>query len=862
MPHPRPLGPAAALLGLALAPAWAATIEVNNLGDVADPLPEDGVCNVAPLDPVPQCTLRAAIQTANALAGPDTIVLAPGGIYQLSLSGNGGAEVGDLDINDAVDIIGFTGAPPADSADLPRIDALGLGDRIFDAALGVAVTLRGLHLRGGNAEPASGGALRSSGPFVIEHVIADYNRGSYGGAIYIGGGDGLRLIRDSHFENNRSPNEAGALYSSNSGHLRIERSSFRDNRGHDVDGSTLSLPPALPVVIEDSSFDGTELGPPVAGLGNPTAILARGPQDLVLRNVTIAGYTAHALSLEVQHPDEPGTPRLRIANSILSAGGSACEWQGVGGETVDFLIAYSMVESNTNCSQFYSDVRQNSPQLAPSVQDPGRVTWSRAPLGVFSNLTDNGIPPDRSPPANAPELACTATDQRGSPRPVDGNGDDVARCDFGAVEAAEPPTFIVDTAGDAVDDVPGDGLCETLSMECSLRAAVMEANALPDVQRIRFTPGLDPIELIAPPHPAAAGGDLDIGDALIISGERIDGQPGTKIVQGVAGERLFDVPPGFVGPLVLRNLQLSGGDSGATFGGALRVMEGTALVEWSRLSENHSTGAGGAIAVQGGLVMVLDSDLHGNSTEGRGSALFVGSTAGALIMRSSVRDNLSFDGPLPLAAVEAEAGATLYVADSTLAGNSAGLRVESPAVFQLLHSTVANNAGAGVEGLLALGNVLVMQTSIVSDNGGGDCALTNPGDANIMSGYLLSSDGSCTLPGATVSFIADPLLGPLSAVPGHPTRAIWPQYDAEGVSPALDVAPAVACDRPDQIGQNRPVDLPDYDNVNGPCDLGAVERQTDELFRNSFETAAGKSSASTGHFLPPAFAEGFHRLGR
>ena len=847
MPHPRPLRPAATLLGFVIAPAWAATIEVNNLGDVADPLPEDGVCNVAPLDPVPQCTLRAAIQTANALSGHDTIVLAPGGIYQLNLAGNGGAEVGDLDISDAVDIVGFTDAPPADPGNLPRIDALGLGDRIFDAALGVAVTLRGLHLRGGNAEPAAGGALRSSGPFVIEHVVADYNRGTYGGAIYIGGGDGLRLIRDSHFENNRSPNEAGALYSSNSGNLRIERSSFRDNRGHDVDGTTLSLPPSLPVVIEDSSFDGTELGPPVAGLGNPTAILAQGPQDLVLRNVTIVGYASHALSLEVQHPDDPGTPRLRIANSILSAGGSACEWQGIGGETVDFLIAYSMVESNTNCSQFYSEVRQNSPQLAASMQDPGRVTWSRAPLGVFSNLTDNGIPPDRSPPANAPELACTATDQRGSPRPVDGNGDDVARCDFGAIEAPEPTTFIVDTADDAVDDVPGDGLCETLSMECSLRAAVMEANALPEVQRIRFAPGLDPIELILPPHPAAAGGDLDVGDALIISGERIDGQPATKIVQTVAGERLFDLPLGFAGPLMLFDLELSGGDGGAGFGGALRAMDGEVIVQRSRFSANHTPFSGGAIAVQGGQTLMLDSDLHGNSAGERGGAIFVASGASFTMTRSSVWDNQSFDGIVPIPAIEGEAGGLVSISSSTISGNSAGIQVIDPGYFALVSSTVAQHAGDGLNASVGAFDDVLLAGSIITDSGlvtaakaasgfGQDCRLVGMELANVIAHtHMLSGDGTCTGASAT-SFSGDPLLGPLMPVAGHASRARWPAY-ADGVaSPALDAAPSDVCIVPDQIGQARPVDLADVADVDGPCDLGAVERQTEALFRDSFES--------------------------
>jgi hypothetical protein len=38
-------------------------------------------------------------------------------------------------------------------------------------------------------------------------------------------------------------------------------------------------------------------------------------------------------------------------------------------------------------------------------------------------------------------------------------------------------TFAVDSTADAVDVVPGDGLCATAAGACTLRAAVMETNA-------------------------------------------------------------------------------------------------------------------------------------------------------------------------------------------------------------------------------------------------------------------------------------------------------------------------------------------------------------------------------------------------
>jgi CSLREA domain-containing protein len=65
----------AALVGLATAPAAvtptsaATTFVVNSTGDAADASPGNGVCATAGA----VCTLRAAIQKANALAGADTI---------------------------------------------------------------------------------------------------------------------------------------------------------------------------------------------------------------------------------------------------------------------------------------------------------------------------------------------------------------------------------------------------------------------------------------------------------------------------------------------------------------------------------------------------------------------------------------------------------------------------------------------------------------------------------------------------------------------------------------------------------------------------------------------------------------------
>ena len=102
---------AAGLLLGASAVAHAATFTVDI---TADAVPGDGICATA----AGACSLRAAVQEANALAGPDTIDL-PAGTYVLTLAGpaeDAGAS-GDLDVHDTLTI---TGAGAATTMGTPR----------------------------------------------------------------------------------------------------------------------------------------------------------------------------------------------------------------------------------------------------------------------------------------------------------------------------------------------------------------------------------------------------------------------------------------------------------------------------------------------------------------------------------------------------------------------------------------------------------------------------------------------------------------------------------------------------------------------------------------------------------------------
>ena len=124
------------LTGLLLAgtPVAALTFNVNTTADTVDANTADGVC----ADAAGNCSLRAAIQQANFLAGADTINL-PAGFYLLDRSGiDDVAAVGDLDVTDTVEVVGAgTGQT--------TIEAV---QRAFQVRVGGDLTLRDLTLHG------------------------------------------------------------------------------------------------------------------------------------------------------------------------------------------------------------------------------------------------------------------------------------------------------------------------------------------------------------------------------------------------------------------------------------------------------------------------------------------------------------------------------------------------------------------------------------------------------------------------------------------------------------------------------------------------------------------------------------------
>ncbi|MAU10621.1 MAG: hypothetical protein CL607_12415 [Anaerolineaceae bacterium] len=99
------------------------------------------------------------------------------------------------------------------------------------------------------------------------------------------------------------------------------------------------------------------------------------------------------------------------------------------------------------------------------------------------------------------------------------------------------PDITVDSTADTVDANPGDGLCADASDQCTLRAAIMEANALDFSVTIYAPAGTYDLTLAGIDEEFAATGDLDIRKPMTIYG---DG-PQATIIDAHQLDRVFHI---------------------------------------------------------------------------------------------------------------------------------------------------------------------------------------------------------------------------------------------------------------------------------------------------------------------------------
>jgi hypothetical protein len=352
--------------------ASAAGFAVNVTWDAVDVFPGNGVC----ADAAGACTLRAAVQEANALPGFDTIKV-PGGTYPLALLGPGEdlAATGDLDLKSELAIYG----------DGPRRTVIDgqQSDRIFDVN-DSSVALSGLGIRNGVATLGAG--IRSRWSKLNVRWSALYNNAAPNAGFWpfitLGSGGGIYAVDTS---------------------LALSGVSLFSNRATEMGGAVYLGSSAAAAPTSSASLDNVTASSNSARRGG--------------------GIFAHTV---------PTTLRNDTIASNSSALGGGIYWLNIPPRAYNTSVAYN---SGQDCSAFITSGANNNDTDKTcgffGVGDLPGVDPFLGPLTYLGAALPNWVRPQfaGSPLRDAGDPAtCLATDEVGQARPIG------AVCDIGAYE--------------------------------------------------------------------------------------------------------------------------------------------------------------------------------------------------------------------------------------------------------------------------------------------------------------------------------------------------------------------------------------------------------------------------------------------
>jgi CSLREA domain-containing protein len=354
------------LLLLSAGAAFGATFTVTKETD------DDGPCE--PDD----CALREAILAANALPGPDVVVL-PSGTYPLTLVGpveeNDGF-TGDLDIRDALELRGDSVSPPT---------IIGDGtDRVLHAL------------------------VLASKPVEISHVVVTGGNGSGGGGIRAGG---TFTLRNSTLVGNVSSTFGGGLLFAGRT-ATIEGTTFRGNTAGIRGGGFHRF---LTLNFDRTQLINSTVVENHAPVGGGVYVSSDGPFDFI--HTTIAGNTSTAEFGSGAAWDL--VQRLSFYNTLIA--GNNC------GGPIANTNGHNIEGPSSTC-------------FLPGEDQTGVADLGLGVLGDYGGPTPTLPILPGSPALDAALLGdCPETDQRGIFRPQ-GSGCDVGAFES-EISAVEIPTL-------------------------------------------------------------------------------------------------------------------------------------------------------------------------------------------------------------------------------------------------------------------------------------------------------------------------------------------------------------------------------------------------------------------------------------
>lgn len=431
------------LLLAASPPLFAATFTVTKTADTAD-----GACDH-------DCSLREAVQAANAAPGADLIRLSHA-YYRFTRApqaDDDNAVAGDLDVTDDLTLRGLP--------DRTTIDADGL-DRVVEVLPGVTAEIIDVTLREG-AVASRGGCVYNEGTLTLRRSWASRCRvtldgsgvldgggifntgelrlifakvylntaleglqGGRGGGLFNAAGARLYLydsdVRDNVTGLDDAPGQGAGLF--NWGAARIDRSFFFRNDPGGGEGSAMANREGATLAVLNTtvSSNGHDGASGAIANGSRHAAASEPQSKLELLNVTLADNNGGGLL---------NTGRVTMRNTLIA-----------GNFTQD--VHDRWYDAGANCRNEGGDITQAFTLLGDDGNCPaGTITVDNATVFdvVLHHLAYLGGPTPIHPQRPGPYTIdtgdpdhCPFWDQRRGRRPADGDMDDVERCDIGAAE--------------------------------------------------------------------------------------------------------------------------------------------------------------------------------------------------------------------------------------------------------------------------------------------------------------------------------------------------------------------------------------------------------------------------------------------
>ena len=299
----------------------------------------------------------------------------------------------------------------------------------------------------------------------------------------------------------------------------------------------------------------------------------------------------------------------------------------------------------------------------------------------------------------------------------------------------------VDNNGDSVDINQGDGICADASGQCTLRAALQEANANPSGDAINFTL----------PQPSVI--NLTLGQLQITASVAIVGPGARRLTversfnSGTPDFRIFDVSRNAGTSISIRGLTIKNGNAGEQLlGGGIYIEQDNNVIVNDVAISNNSATVGGGIFNAGNLNLTR-SLVNSNSAGSRGGAIVnLDGLSAATVSNSTITNNSA------LTSGAIDNGASLLLINDTITGNSAANAASSifnnpNGTINVLNTIIGNDAATNVTTLSgafnSLGNNLITDArdSTGFTNGVNNDQVSNNNAINPLLGDLADNGG-------------------------------------------------------------------------------------------------------------------------